>query len=424
MTTKLFSPVNGSLVILSALLSASFITTLSAKTEQHEPVSNEGTPIHISEKTNRAKDNSLSLYRDGAIVFQRKSMPLSKGTTEHNLSPLADSIIPDSLSVILTSPIQEGQILESTLSQNADKAPYALSFQTNCKSELPQNAIELIYMLKNMSWSAHYTLQLQQGYKKLRLNSWVDITNHTAIAHNNTYIQFIDTKIPEHDKQISDKPTAKARAYTHLTPINLTANSTKRIQWASTNLINLKQDYRVFVGGDYLLNMENKTVNPVVQTWVTFQNSPIHGLGMDLPVGNVVMYYERSKNQLDFLGHTQLAHTNAGQEISVRIPSFKTKNTKEKDLKSIETELEQNQFRRNTDTGVTEAHYKLDLKNVSNEEITIKVMLDLPASAAGFEVIRATHTHATSNHEAIHWNVKVPAKSNVLLKYQIRYHSS
>lgn len=377
-----------------------------------------------SDVSNGILTTAITFYKDGALIRQGQTLPLLKGKHPAQVVGIANSIVYESLMLSLSALPKEAGIDEITLGKGEEEGTMAINLMLNSSINEQKNYVNITYLLRNMSWKPFYAIQFTSGYQDLIFNGWVDISNKTGIALKNAQIQFVDGNIPPIQGDVLDKSQGKAKGYTYKGILDMQKNETKRVNWIFSGSLKAKQDYRVFVGGNFLNDMDSKVANPVVETWVSFRNVSENALGQDLPQGSAILYYQDDNGHLEVLGNTILPHTAAGQEVSVKIPSTQIdkidKNSK-KEAKRIETELEQNQYRALSDLHMIESHYRLTLKNTRSEAIIIRVMLDLPAAVENWEIIRETIQHEKSGENNVYWNVSVPANSNVELKYQLRY---
>jgi hypothetical protein len=373
---------------------------------------------------NSALSTAVTFYKDGALIKQGYLLALSKGKQASKIAGIANSIIYESLMLSLSALPKEATVDEVTLVKAEEENTMALNLMVNSAVNEPKNFINLTYLLRNMSWKPFYAIQFLSGYQELIFNGWIDLSNKTGIALKNAQIQFVDGNIPPIQGDVLDKNQAKVKGYIYKGVLDLQKNENKRLNWVFSGVLKTKQDYRVFVGGKFLNDMDNKSANPVMETWVSFRNTTENALGQDLPQGVAILYYQDENGQLEVLGNTNLRHIASGQEISVKIPSTqidKFDKSNKKESKRLEIELEQNQFRTLSDLHMTESHYCLNLKNPKSEQIVIRVVLDFPSDMEQWEIIRETLKHEKSGENNIHWNVIVPANSIVQLKYQLRY---
>lgn len=388
------------------------------------------TSIH-ADATGTVLTTTLTLYKNGALINQGQTLPLSSGKHRMHIPGIANSIIKESLMFSLTAQPREATIDESIFTKSEDQKSLALELLVNSNVNEPKSFINLTYLLSNVSWKPHYAIQFRSGYQYLFFNGSVEIINTSGISFKNAQIQFVDGVIPQTQEKKTEKTHTKAKGYPYKGLINLPENEPKRLNWISSkDTLKPKLEYRISVGGNYLKDMDNKPANPVIETWVSFNNSADNNLGQDLPPGSAVLYYQDEQGKFEILGNTHLSHTGAGQEVSVRIPSTqidKIEKNHSKESKSIEAILEQNQFISASNT----AQYCLKLKNTSKTAVTIRVVLDLPNDIENCTIIRDTIPHIKNDdksniekhndNDSTHWNITVPAEGDVQLKYQLSF---
>lgn len=374
---------------------------------------------------------TLTLYKNGALIYQGQTLPLSSGKHRMQIPGIANSIIKESLMLSLSAQPKEAKIEESVFIKSDNDNNLILDLLVNSKVNEPKSYINLTYLLRNMSWKPHYAIQFRSGYQYLFFNGSVEIINTSGILFKKAQIQFVDSSLPEAQENNADKLYANAKGYSYKAPLDLSDNQPKRLNWISSkDTLKPNLEYRISVGGEYLKDMDNKPASPVIETWVSFSNTAENNLGQDLPPGVAVLYYQDEQGKLEILGRTQIAHTGIGQEISVRIPSTqidKIEKGHSKESKSIEALLEQNQFISASNT----AQYCLKLKNSSKTPVTIRVVLDLPNDVENCTIIRDTIPHVKSKNkpnenkhndaDATYWNITIPAEGDVQLKYQLSF---
>ena len=366
---------------------------------------------------------SLTFYKNGALIRQGQTLPLSTGKHMMHVLGIANSIIKESLMVSLSALPTEAAIDEIKFTKNEGEQNLTLDLLINSNVSEPKSYVNLTYLLSNMSWKPSYKIQFSPGYQQLMFTGGIEIQNTAGITFKNANIQFVDGNIPPIHGDNAEKLHAKAKGYTYKGMIDMQEKETKYLNLVTSSSIKTKQDYRIFVGGDYLKDMKSAPANPVIDTWVSFHNTAKDALGQDLPQGNVILYYQDEHGQF-VLGNTNLHHTAVDQEISVRIPLTQIdkfeKNSK-KETKRIETKLEQNQFRILNDTHMTEAQYCLTLENKGTDPMTIRVMLDLPAGITDCEFIRETVPHEKNGDNYIYWDITIKPNQREELKYHLRF---
>lgn len=378
----------------------------------------------FANQTSLSHGTFLTLYKNGAIIHKNLKFGLNKEKGQRIFGPLAKTIIPSSLYLVNTSLQKNLTIKESFLKYDESRQAYFLNLSFDETIVAPDNELIFTYVAEKLDWNASYAITFTNEFKTLRLSGWIDMTNQSGIDYKESRFQFVDSALPivkAPDKTVTySKPP---KSYNIQLKTDLTHGASKRIQWVETGDIKVKQDYRVLVGGKFLEDMEGKTAKPFIETWVTFQNVKENSLGLDLPKGQAILYaYNPSNGHNYLLGTVPIAGILLGQEISVKLPALITESVSDKEIKFIDTELEQSQFKRPNDTSITEANYKLTLTNNSTEHVTIRVVLEFPQGVQEVKFIRESDAHKTEEgSDTTYWTISVPPKAVKQLKYQLVY---
>ncbi len=376
----------------------------------------------------------LTIYKDAALVKTRYPLSLEAGCHSYFLKGIAGTISPNTLMLTLHSNSKSASIKEYALkgserkeSGSPTQSDKILELNIHTKTADCHTQVDLLYLFKNLGWRIDYTMQFSPTYNSLDLNGWIEIVNQSGVAFPNATIQLVDSSPALNLDNIdaSGVPSASLKApfYSISGTVNLDKDSVKKINWVTAQSIQGQLHYRLFIGGDFLEDMNNKRAKPSIETWVTFVNTQKQGLGLPLPTGRATLYYRSKQNILESLGTVIIPHTNVDQELSVRLP-LAAHNTgqgnNEDELRrilAVETELEQTEFKKLSDK-ITEANYRLSLKNKSDQPISLQVVLDLPVAEC--KIVKENRTHVVDSPQQISWPIDIPAQSEVDLKYRLQ----
>ncbi|MBY0282058.1 MAG: hypothetical protein K2W94_07900 [Alphaproteobacteria bacterium] len=416
------------ILLMASLLITSFSVFAEAEVQEKSP------------SKESIQSNILTIYKDATLIQQIRSISTETGKGG-SFQGIPNSICPESFMISSATKEPGFEISGFSLASAAAGAPdlgVTLSFKNTTSNLLKE--IQLLYLFKNLDWHIDYALYFSPNYEDVKLNAWIEVNNKTGVAFPKAQIQFIDCLVPasfaplypsgdssQTDTQFSHKndvltPFDSAHAYVYDQLVDIPANGAKRISWVNSQAIKAKQDYRVFVGGTYLKDMEGKPAHPLIETWISFQNTKEQTLGCPLPKGETTLYHGDEKGAIEVLGKAFIPHTPVGQEVSVKIPatqaekSFSATNDN-KALRTFETELEQTEFKKLSDK-ITESSYRLNLKNKANLPITIRVTLDLPQGE--WTVVRENISHQQNGEHQVFWTIQIGANSEVDLKYRVR----
>lgn len=392
-----------------------------------------------SAQTDPVQSNILTIYKDATLIQQIRAVSTEAGKSEYSFQGVPTSVYPESLMISCATKENSFEISEFTLAPPmADASELAVTLSLNNKTADLLKQIRLLYLFKNLDWHIDYALYFSPNYEDVQLNSWIEVSNRSGVSFAKAQVQFIDSAVPasfaslmastdsvQTDKQpkaqvsnVSDQ----ARAYVCDQSIDIPAQGSKKISWVNSPQIKAKQDYRLFVGGSYLDDMSGKLAYPVVETWISFQNTNGQALGKPLPKGEAILYHGDDKGAIEVLGKAFIPHTPVGQEVNLRIPTTQAEKNlsaihDNRVLQTFETELEQTEFKKLSDK-ITEASYRLNLKNKSGQAITIRVTLDLPKSE--WTVVRENISHQQNGEHQVFWTIQIGANSETDLKYRVR----
>ena len=143
---------------------------------------------------------------------------------------------------------------------------------------------------------------------------------------------------------------------------------------------------------------------PVIAT-LRFKNAKAVGLGMPLPAGRV-----RMSDGNDFLGEANLAHTAAGQDVSLAIGN----------VFDLTAERTRESFKLDRDGRTITETVSVLLKNAKSTTATVRVSERL-ARWSDWEMISSSVPSVKRNAQTASFDVPVPAEGEVRLSYTVRY---
>lgn len=385
------------------------------------------------------QSNILTIYKDATLIQQTRTLSAVTGKSVFVFQGIPSTICPESLMI---SPVtKEGglEIVEFSLSPViAGASELGATLSLNNTTSNVSKEIQLLYLFKNLDWHINYSLYFSSNYEDVKLNAWIEINNRCGVDFTKSQLQFIDSTVPatfsplaasanQNDAQLNKEGEGKsaseqAHAYVYDQLVDIPAQGAKKIAWVSSQNIKAKQDYRLFVGGKYLEDMDGKSAHPEIETWISFQNAKEQTLGRSLPKGDATLYRGDEKGGIEVLGKAFIPHTPIGKEVSVRIPATQAEKNistaqDSQALRIFETDLEQTEFKKLSDK-ITEASYRLNLKNKASQPITIRVTLDLPKGE--WTVVRENISHQQNGDYQVFWTIQIGANSEVDLKYRVR----
>lgn len=391
---------------------------------------------------------SLSVYKDVALL--RKVHPLASQTGMHSLviAGIPESWIPESLLINILPDNTRTKIIDYTINQNPSDSGLVLQLGINnvdATLSSPQRQLELIYLFTNFSWQINYVAELSPTCDSLHFSGWIELKNKSGVSFESVNVQLMDAPAPMRPllkatslptsaslssdkagdaKSVEEKPLSiEPHSYVLLEAIDLKKDADKKVIWVQAQDIKAKQDYRVFVGGEFLEDKDGKIEYPPIETWISFNNDfeNQEGLGQSLPGGMITIYQHNNVGGIEMLGQSTITHTNAGQEISLKIPSTHSNRAAlGSDIEInqvVSSNLEQTDYKRLSEK-IIELGYHLTLTNKSEQAVSVRVILDLPN--VEWTLVRETPVHQQTHPQEIFWVIDIPAKGASDLKYRLR----
>lgn len=236
--------------------------------------------------------------------------------------------------------------------------------------------VQLTYLSGGLSWDVTYN-SVWDG-KKLELNSWVTIENHSGKSFKDTNLKLIAGEINRAQKSYYNDyyrdemsmamdglggmaaPSFEEKAfhdfhmYTLDQKVSFANNQTKQIE--------LYPPQNVKAEGVY----EYKTWSDAVQSVIRFKNTEENGIGKALPKGTIKVYKQDTDGNLEFIGEDNIDHTSRNEEVNINTG-------KAFDLVASTMERDRKNLGKNT----YERNVQVTLRNNSGEAKTINVVHQL-----------------------------------------------
>ena len=301
-----------------------------------------------------------------------------------------------------------------------DAIPKALitkpSLVWNIKSEKVYDnaAMDLDYLIQNISWKSNYVLNLKGD--TANLSGWISLKNDSGKAFRDINLYLLAGGInrvqngrvrpqPRMMKMMMAESTAVREQahegyhfYTVPFKVNLANKETTQIKFMSEKLHNISRKYRVFLSNPlYLRGVSERGVNQ----FVSFK-----GLDKPLPEG-VVRTYSKLQNTSILLGESAIKHTPKNTPMQLKLgENF--------DLKVKQTLLKRDD---NRETFNVDVQYKI--KNASEQDK--RVTLLIPFNRHKYSSIDTKQKYKFTKGNMVTFHVKV--KANASKSFRVHFES-
>ncbi len=348
------------------------------------------------------KHNYLTLYKDRCLASLRLQFPA--GQKKHHVTEVPASISTQS---ILFNNDKNG-LPEYFLRKENDKS---LVSELHIMNELGFDG-QINFSFSGITWHMHYVIEVTSAFDKiLNFNGFISVDNQSGIDFENYHVRFIDAQTN------NAKSTQSFKEYVFTTAQSIFKQVVTRLPWINIENQKCVRDYRLDVGGDNLKDFGSAEKNVPLQIWLQFDNTK---LGKDLANGDIE-FYIRDNDELRYIGSSALLETMSSENIRVGLPSHllsQLGTSKDSPLSQIKGSLEQTEYKVLLTEKISEAAYRLTIRNYGDKEVTIKIVL--PFGQNHGKVIRENIEHKVEGDNVVYWPVQVKPSSEVILRYRVQ----
>ncbi|GGZ91948.1 hypothetical protein DC083_02110 [Ignatzschineria ureiclastica] len=326
---------------------------------------------------------------------------------------------------------ENARIAFDTLPEGLSNTPVLSVILKNLPEKKSPYQANLAYLTGGLNWSTDYIAQLDDSQKILKLEGWATINNSSGLDYQNAKIRLIagepniirnsieprynmalmaSAKMEMMDDSISIPSQSIGDFYLYDIPTisTLKNNEETQLMLFTSEAIPYQKNYHFTNYASYQRESDKMDLTNA-EIRISFQNNDTSHLGFPLPSGVIRLYEDSSATT--FLGEDLLPTTpnqqtvvlNSGKAFDV------TQKRQSTDFKVInEDEVEMS--------------YQLTLSNAKSEAVEVTVQEMIPdRDDLNWEVIDTNNKVTSSNSEGVTWKVTIPANSEKVLTYTIRY---
>ena len=355
-----------------------------------------------AESKNEAKVGSLVIYKDRCVA----TLPIKFGGEKQHSLTVPGSI--DSQSILFHH--ESNPNPEYIISKNKDVLT-AVDLILNSKHPFQG---EITYTFSGIGWHMHYVVEVSEQFDEIQnFNSFVSIDNQSGASFENIRLRLVDAQTDDLAKNQT------FHEYVIDAPKCINKGSVVRIPWVDIHRQKAGQDYRLDVGKDSLGDLRGIDKQIPLQIWLHFKLDGKRS--QDLANGDITIYIRDHSNALRFLGSSAIPSTKSGEDIQLAIPPLllaQLRSSNDSPLTQIQGNLEQTEYKTLLTEKVTEAAYRLTIRNFGEKEANIKVML--PFGENRGKVVRESMAHKQESSQSVYWPVRVAPKTEVVLRYRVQ----
>jgi len=290
-----------------------------------------------------------------------------------------------------------------------------------------EQSLEVAYLTNGISWNADYVFSVDANDKEADLSGWVTINNQSGASYNDAKLKVVAGQVNRAQEFESDKMylrksammamDAAAPQFTeqaffeyHIYDLGrattIKNNQTKQISLLEASGVGLQKEFLVRTQRYfYFQPYGTEDQKQPVEVYITFMNSKANHLGMPLPQGTMRMYKKDKDGSQQFIGEDSIKHTSADEKVRLKAG----------EAFDLTAERKQTDFKQVTSRD-TESEWEITLKNHKEEDVTIVL---LEAVSGDWKVISESHPHTEENAFTIRYDIPVPKKGEVKVKYRV-----
>lgn len=304
---------------------------------------------------------------------------------------------------------------------------------------------ELSYVTGGMSWEASYNLLAPEKGDTLDITGWVTIDNQSGKQFDQAVIKLMAGDVsklqPEqmHAKagyavrelamsadmgpQVTEKAFDEFHLYSLARPATLRNRETKQVEFIRALGVKAKTFY-VYNGADIgpqyrgwneqMIRQQpdyGTQSNPKVWVMREFKNSEDNGLGVPLPKGRTRFYrQDDADGRLEFTGENLLDHT--AKNETVRLYTG--------DAFDIVGERKRTDFQLSSRQDQMDEAFEIKVRNRKTEPVEVRVTERL-YRWTNWTMVDKSHNFEKTDAQTIEFRVTVPADSEVVVSYRVRY---
>lgn len=268
--------------------------------------------------------------------------------------------------------------------------------------------MEIDYLIKNITWSSDYILNL--GENSANLSGWITVDNRSGKKFSDTSLYVLAGEINRATKPTYRREVMYAKAMADSAPVqqeahegyhfytipfkvNLANNEKTQIKFTDKKSLKFSRKYSVQLYNPLYLRGETKSD---VTQYIKLQ-----GLDIPLPKG-VVRTYSKLRDTSILLGETNIKHTPKETDIELKLG-------KNFDLKVTQTVLKRDDSQRYY---IADINYAV--KNSSDKTKTVELLV--PFNRNKNSIVKTSQKYKFTKGNLVTFSIKVKANSSKSFK--------
>lgn len=304
---------------------------------------------------------------------------------------------------------------------------------------------ELGYITGGMSWQASYNLVAPEKGDSIDLTGWVTIDNQSGKQFDHAAVKLMAGDVsklqPGEDvvqlqafavaaaraemsaPQVTEKAFDEFHLYSLARPVTLRNRETKQVEFIRATGVKARTLY-IYNGaaiGPQFRGWNEQMIrqqpdygtqsNPKVWVMREFKNSEENKLGLPLPRGRTRFYrQDDADGRLEFTGENTIDHTPRNETVRIYTG----------DAFDLVGERKRTDFVLNNRQDQLEEAFEIKVRNRKTEPVEVRVTERL-YRWSNWAVVEKSHDFERTDDRTIEFRVQLPADSETVVRYRVRY---
>jgi hypothetical protein len=368
---------------------------------------------------------SLTIYTSNlALVRMQVERVLPAGVHTVRIDGLPSNIDPSSL-IVLGAGVT---LLGAHGYRSYQDAATGSGASLDLDLELTQQAetLELAFLTSGLSWTADYALIVAPNDASAKVDAYASISNGSGTGYEGAEVQLLAGVIRSGGAGRFDDAYGAMRAmeesaappalqgaafadyhvYTVSIPLTLRNGERRRIRLLGAGSVKTVKEYVFSHGGAAYHRSSAETLTRPASVYYQVERRRGDEFGdTPLPAGQVRVYQRDDAGRVQLLGMAGIPNTPAGEDLRLGTgQAFDVIGTR------TQTDYER------VSGNVYQSAWKLELKNSSDEDVTVQVIEQL---SGDWEILESTHDAEKLSAATVRFRVAVPAGGSTTLEYRL-----
>lgn len=298
---------------------------------------------------------------------------------------------------------------------------------------------ELGYITGGLSWQAAYNLVAPEKGDTLDIVGWVTVNNQSGKAFEGAAVKLmagdvnrVQPPAPARAMRgvvlqemamaappVTEKAFDEFHLYSLARPVTLRDRETKQVEFMRATNVKAPVIY-VYDGaamfGTYrggMMRDPGYGTQSNKKVWVMreFRNSEASNLGLPLPKGRLRFYRrDDADGRIEFTGENELDHTAKNELVRVKTG----------DAFDVVGERIRTNFNGNNRQDFAEEDFEIKVRNRKTEPVTVRIVEHL-YRWTNWRIVQQSDEFTKKDAQTIEFNVPVPADTEKVVTYRVRY---